>query len=106
MFGRPLMVGDAHVPAKGELAGEAAADAEDEDDDEDEAVVPLDAVTLDGAVGTSKFVLLWKPQAVSRTEPRSVAISVICFIGRPLQSCMRAHNFGRRKGLAAGEASA
>lgn len=84
MFGRPLMVGDAHVPAKGELAGEAdgAAAAED-DEDEDEAVVPVDAVTLDGAVGTSKFVLLWKPQAVSRTEPRSVAISVMCFIVRP-----------------------
>jgi hypothetical protein len=59
-------------------------------------VVPVDAVTLDGAVGTSKFVLLWKPHAVSRTDPRRVAISVRCFIGRPLQSCIRAYNFRRR----------
>jgi hypothetical protein len=49
-------------------------------------VVPVDPVTLDGAVGTSKFVLFWKLHAVNRTEPRRVAMSVICFIGRPLQS--------------------
>jgi hypothetical protein len=63
IFGRPLKLGPAHVPEKGELADEAAgADADEEDeegeDDEDEAVVPVDVVTLDGAVGTSKFVLL------------------------------------------------
>ena len=101
IFGRPLKVGPAHVPAKGELAADAAEAAAGEDgegeDDEDEAVVPVEAVTLDGAVGTSKFVLLWKPQALSRTEPRRVAISAICFIGRPLQSCLRAHNFRRRR---------
>ena len=83
IFGRPLKVGPAHVPANGELAddadGAAAADEADEDDDEDEeeVVVPVDAVTLEGAVGTSKSVLFWKPQAFSRTEPRRVAISVM-----------------------------
>ena len=75
MFGRPLMVGPAQVPAKGEFAVDAAAEADVVD--EDDAPAPADAVTLDGAVGTSKFVLLWKPQAEIRADPRSVAISVL-----------------------------
>ena len=74
-FGRPLIADDAHVPA---AAGTVAADDEEDDVDEDDELAD-DALEVDGAVGSSRLLLLENWQPVNSIEPATANASAQIF---------------------------
>ena len=83
-FGRPLIAGDAHVPA---AAGTVAADDEDEEEE-----LADDAAEPDGAVGSSRLPLLpesWHP--VNSIEPATATASAQIFFFMVVYTFVSAH---------------
>jgi len=74
-FGSPLIADDAHVPA---AAGTVAVDDEEDDVDEDDELAD-DALEVDGAVGSSRLLLLENWQPVNSIEPATANASAQIF---------------------------